>query len=92
VVSADGKYANQFDIEEGARSLANFLKASVDEMAVGARALGKGALREVNRKDLVALDPAIAQLAGVPLASEIPEETDMTGRAGHPVLAPPEQA
>ena len=63
-----GSLADQFDPEQGAQSLANFLKASAEEMALGARALGRGALREVNREDLFAVDPETAAITGLPLA------------------------
>ncbi len=60
--------ADQFDVEEGAKSLQRFLQASVEEMAVGARALGKDHLHAVSRDDLFALDGETARVTGIPLA------------------------
>lgn len=72
LVWATGALARRFDPERGAQSLARFLRAVADEMAIGARALGKRALRDVNRDDLVALDPETAAITGVPLAYRLP--------------------
>lgn len=68
VAWAAGPAARDFDAEEGARNLARFLAALTDEMCIGARALGKRALRDVSAGDLVALDPETAAITGVPLA------------------------
>lgn len=68
LVFHEGKFVRQFEPKAGARSLANFLRASAEEMATGARALGKRSLQEVDRHDLFALDPETAHLTGVPLA------------------------
>lgn len=65
---ASGSRARSLDWRRAADDLANFLKATVDEMVIGCRALGKGALREVNADDLVALDPLTAAITGVALA------------------------
>lgn len=67
-----GSLSGRFDVAAGAHSLANFLKASAEEMAVGVRALGKDALAEVGRSDLVALDDETARLTGLPVAGETP--------------------
>ena len=67
-----GSLSDRFDVAAGAHSLANFLKASAEEMAVGVRALGKDALAEVGRSDLVALDDETARLTGLPVAGETP--------------------
>lgn len=79
IVWATGGLAGRFDAERGAQSLARFLQAVADEMSIGARALGKRALRDVNRDDLVALDPETAAITGVPLAYG---GTACHGRAG----------
>ncbi|BDG62400.1 FMN-binding glutamate synthase family protein [Caldinitratiruptor microaerophilus] len=72
LVWATGVLARRFDPARGAESLARFLRAVTDEMVIGARALGKRALRDVNRDDLVALDPETAAITGVPLAYGFP--------------------
>lgn len=70
VVFAQSKYGKGFKINEAAKSLSNFLISCNEELKEGIRALGKTSLREINKDDLVSLDPIIAQLVGVPLASE----------------------
>jgi len=60
-----GKYRKKFNIEQGAKNLANYLKSCSLEMAEGIRALGKTSLQEVNKDDLMALDPLIAEATGV---------------------------
>ncbi|HEY8342514.1 MAG TPA: hypothetical protein VIK75_05875, partial [Calditerricola sp.] len=68
LVFAWGKLAHRFDPEQGARHVAQFLRAYAAEIEAGIRALGKRAIGEVGREDLVALDPWTAQVTGIPLA------------------------
>ncbi|HLN65218.1 MAG TPA: FMN-binding glutamate synthase family protein [Symbiobacteriaceae bacterium] len=68
----DGKHRDQFDIEEGARDVANWFNAVADELVTGVRCVGKGAVHAVGRDDLCALTPEIAAVTGVPLAWGVP--------------------
>ena len=68
-----GKYKHRFDPGEGARSLANFLRACVEEMRMMTRGLGKTALRDVSRDDLVAIDEESAKIANIPLHYQSPQ-------------------
>lgn len=61
-----GKYASKFNIQEGARSLYQFLTATADEIRAGLQALGKRSLKEVGKEDLMALSKEIAEAVGVP--------------------------
>lgn len=61
----NGKSQNKFKVEQGAKFLANYLKSCNLELAEGIRALGKTSLQEVNKDDLMALDPLIAEATGV---------------------------
>lgn len=61
---------NKLDIEQGAESLANFLKASVQEMQVAALCLGKEHLRAVDKKDLSTLDRELAAYLGIKWCGE----------------------
>ncbi|EKP94040.1 FMN-binding glutamate synthase family protein [Thermaerobacter subterraneus] len=65
---ASGQLAGRFDPGQGARTVANFLKACTLEMAEAARALGRDSLRAVDRSDLVARTPEAADLLGLPPA------------------------
>jgi len=97
-----GRLKHRFDVERGARSVANFLRALAEEMEVGVRALGKTRIGDVGRSDLVALDRDVAEMTGVDLAfypaggpGRTPEDTQGRGfrrepeRAGAPRTVPP---
>lgn len=63
-----GSAADKFDVEKSSEYVANLLNASVEEMKLAVICLGKKAIFEVDREDLVALDPETARLTGIPLA------------------------
>ncbi len=46
----EGKYKVQFKIEDGVKSAEKFLTASVEEMKMGLRAMGKSSLKELSKK------------------------------------------
>ncbi len=60
-----GKDEAKYDPDAGARHFSNFLLSSVAEMQQLARSLGKTRLSEIDKTDLVALDPLYASMAGV---------------------------
>ena len=60
-----GKLKNELDIDEAARSLANFLRSCVAEMKLAVQVIGKQALRELNRNDLVTVNKDFAEFAGI---------------------------
>ena len=63
-----GRLKTELDIDRAAESLTNYLQSCVAEMALGVVALGKEALSAVDRHDLCALTPHVADLTGVELA------------------------
>jgi len=63
-----GHQEHELDVDEGAHRLANYLRAAAWEMAVAVRALGKTAVRDVSREDLMALDELTARICGVPVS------------------------
>jgi glutamate synthase domain-containing protein 2 len=65
-----GSMKDDFDEEEAAKYLTNFLVSCVEEMRVAIRALGKTSVREVNADDLVALDEWTSKVTNVRLAHE----------------------
>ena len=65
-----GQFEEDFDIEAGATSLANYLTSCKQELDKGIRALGKEKLSEVNKGDLTALSELIGKGCGVPMAYE----------------------
>ncbi|HHY83598.1 MAG TPA: FMN-binding glutamate synthase family protein [Clostridiales bacterium] len=60
-------YADQFDIETGARSLQNFFESCKLEMAEGIRALGKTSLSQVCRDDLMTTNEMYARALNIPM-------------------------
>ncbi len=69
-----GSHEEQFNIEDGAKFGANYLKSCVFEMEEGIRALGKKALSEVVIEDVSCNDPQMAKVCGVPFTGD-PMET-----------------
>jgi len=65
VVWETGKYKNRFDWKAGAEAVAKFITSCTLEMEYGVRALGKTAISQVNRSDLVALDEITAKVTGL---------------------------
>lgn len=60
-----GKEEAKYNPELGAKHFSNYLGSCVAEMRRIARSLGKRSLRELSKKDLVAIDPLYAAMAGV---------------------------
>jgi len=72
----EGKASGKYDWRAGAKALYKYLLSCTAELREGVRALGKSAVTEVNRDDLVALDEQTSAITGLPLAYDI-----RTGRA-----------
>ena len=62
-----GRLKHKFNAKAGAKYLANYLRACVEEMRMAAKALGKTALRDVDAADLVATDEETAKITNLPL-------------------------
>lgn len=63
----NGKFAQDFDMAEGARTLADFLSSFAREMEMGIRAVGKSSVRDLDRSDLVSWDTEVARVTNLPL-------------------------
>lgn len=74
VVFYKGAFKNKLNTKKGAQNLNKFLNSCNEEIKEGVRALGKKSIHEVNRSDLFALDPFIAEVVGIPLGYK-----DITG-------------
>ena len=61
------RYSNKFNQKEGAKYLANFLRACTEEMRMTVRALGKTALRDLSPDDLFAVNEEAAKIANIPI-------------------------
>ncbi len=64
--------SDRFDFHAAAHRLANFIRASTREMAIGARGLGHLKLSQVNADDLYALTAEMAAITGARPAYELP--------------------
>jgi methylamine---glutamate N-methyltransferase subunit C len=65
-----GKMNDKLDVDEAAKHLANFLQSCVAEMRLAVQAIGKTALKELNRDDLVTVDKDIAEFANIRYAAK----------------------
>ena len=65
VVWYTGKRRKAFNWQQGAVSLAKFLKSCSEEMAIGLQALGKKSLGQLSPDDLCGLTPHICEVASV---------------------------
>ena len=74
VVWNQGKFKDQFKIEEGEKSAEKFLTASIEEMKMALRAMGKRSLKELSKKDLVSYDELTAKMIGIPFTFEAWED------------------
>lgn len=70
LVMYPGSMKEEFDEEEAAKYLSNFLVSCVEEMKVAIRALGKTSVRDVTADDLIALDEWTSKVTNVRLAIE----------------------
>ncbi|HHW35769.1 MAG TPA: FMN-binding glutamate synthase family protein [Bacillales bacterium] len=70
VVWNEGKFKDQFQVEVGVKSAENFLTASVEEMKMALRAMGKRSLKELSKEDLVSYDELTANMIGIPFTFE----------------------
>jgi len=74
-----GRMADQFNKEEAAYYLSNFLTSFSEEIQVAVKGLGKTNVHDVNKSDLVALDETTSKITKVPLAFDPNETAHMTG-------------
>ena len=63
-----GKYKDQFKVEEGVQAAEKFLTSSIEEMKIALRAMGKRSLKELSKNDLVSYDELTAKMVGIPFS------------------------
>ena len=66
----DGKQNSKFNVNDGSKSLYNFLEASKGEIIEGLRALGKTGIGDVSTSDLVTTSQLISKGLGIPMVYE----------------------
>ena len=69
-----GKMTERLDVEKSVQNLFYFLNACVREMELVAITAGKVALSDLNRDDLVTLDPFLARALKIDLGYIAPED------------------
>lgn len=74
VVWNQGKYKDQFKLEDGAQAAERFLTSSIEEMKVALRAMGKRSLKDLTKNDLVSFDELTAKMVGIPFSFDPWEE------------------
>ncbi|CAG9611367.1 Isopentenyl-diphosphate delta-isomerase [Bacillus rhizoplanae] len=70
----NGKFKDQFNVEDGVKSAEKFLTASIEEIKTALRAMGKRSLKELSKKDLVSYDELTAKMVGIPFSFEAWED------------------
>lgn len=88
LVVYSGKATEQLDIDQGAKNLANYLNACVQEMELLAMSLGKTALSDIEKSDLTTLDPFIAKAIDVQFGYIAPERQNQFFEELNPVYEP----
>ncbi|HEX3007564.1 MAG TPA: FMN-binding glutamate synthase family protein, partial [Bacteroidales bacterium] len=76
LVLHSGLKKDDFDIEQGAMSLGNFLRLSVKEIMGAMYALGKPSISQINQEDLCSLDPFLARTLHLQYGGVSPTEQD----------------
>ena len=69
-----GKYKDQFKVEEGVQAAEKFLTSSIEEMKIALRAMGKRSLKELSKNDLVSYDELTAKMVGIPFSFDTWED------------------
>ena len=69
-----GKYKDQFKIEDGVQSAEKFLTSSIEEIKIALRAMGKRSLNDLSKNDLVSYDELTARMVGIPFSFDAWED------------------
>ena len=69
-----GKYKDQFKIEDGVQSAEKFLTSSIEEIKIALRAMGKRSLTDLSKNDLVSFDELTARMVGIPFSFDAWED------------------
>lgn len=75
-----GRMNDKLDIEQAASHLNHFLASCTTEMKLAAQAIGKQALKDLNRDDLVTVDRDLAEFMGIRYAATAREKRNWSGQ------------
>jgi glutamate synthase domain-containing protein 2 len=70
VATQDPELRKNLDVEQAVQNVANFIKNSTEEIKIIAGACGENDIHNLTKEHLRALNPEIAQISGVKLASQ----------------------
>ncbi|WP_028390285.1 FMN-binding glutamate synthase family protein [Bacillus cihuensis] len=70
IVWNQGKFKDKFNVDEGVKAAEKFLTASIEEMKIALRAMGKRSLQELSKNDIVSYDELTAKMIGIPFSFE----------------------
>jgi glutamate synthase domain-containing protein 2 len=68
IATQDKKLRKRLDVEQGAARVANFIAAATEEVKSIVRICGKSSIHDLDRDDLVSLDPELSRITNIPLA------------------------
>jgi methylamine---glutamate N-methyltransferase subunit C len=74
------RYANKFNVNEGAQALHKFLISCKEEIDEAIKALGKSKLKEVGREDMMALTELVGKGCRIPMIYEPFVDTGLSTR------------
>ncbi|QDR82333.1 FMN-binding glutamate synthase family protein [Sporomusa termitida] len=86
-----GRITDKLDVDKAARHLANFLNSCTVEMQLAAQAVGKQALKDLERTDLVTVERDLAEFAGIRYAAshrQVPGAATQPGKYYQPEELP----
>ena len=65
IATQDPELRARLDVDAGAARVANFYRATFDDLRMFCRVMGHGSIGELGPEDLVTTDPAIAERCGI---------------------------
>lgn len=68
IATQDGKLRKRLNVQKGAEKVANFINAATKDVASIARICGKTSLTNLNKNDLVSLDPELSRITNIAMA------------------------
>ena len=68
IATQDGKLRKRLNVQKGAEKVANFINAATKDVTSIARICGKTSLTDLNKNDLVSLDPELSRITNIAMA------------------------
>lgn len=81
LTTQDPKLRASVDVDKAARRVANYLNVSFEDLRRFARCSGHSSIHDLSMRDLVTIDPEIAQYTGIPFAGQPEEPASESGKS-----------